>query len=244
MNFASNQAAGLLETVALRMRERQLQAELRETQRKLVVKSEAKYRDLVDLSPDAIFVVDSERNCVSANPAALELLKCTAQELVGMPIIRTYLPEEQGAFRSRLEEIKTTGILRLERIFVRTDATTLPVDVSVSQMRDGYFQLVVRDISERKRSEAALEKAFKEIETLKDRLQTENIALREEIGKASMFEEILGTSAALKAVLSRVSKVAPTGSSVLITGEPGQARSLLLAPFIGVLSAPLAHLSA
>jgi len=49
-----------------------------------------------------------------------------------------------------------------------------------------------------------------------DRLRQENVALREEIGQASMFEDIVGTSPALKNVLSRISKVAPTDSTVLI----------------------------
>jgi PAS domain S-box-containing protein len=234
MNVASNQAAALLETVALRMREQELQAkaesqqrQLGEMQQKLLLRSEEKYRDLVDLSPDAILVVDSEHNCVSANPAGLELLKCTAQELAGMPMIHTYLPEERDVFRSRLEKIKTAGILRFERTFVRMDGTAFPVDISVSQMRDGYSQIVVRDISERKRSEAALASAFKEIETLKDRLQTENIALREEIDKTSMFEEIVGTSAVLQSVLSHLTKVAPTDSTVLITGETGTGKELV-----------------
>ena len=50
-----------------------------------------------------------------------------------------------------------------------------------------------------------------------DRLQRENVALREEIDKTSMFEEIVGSSPALQAVLSRISKVAPSDSTVLIT---------------------------
>jgi PAS domain S-box-containing protein len=201
--------------------------ELRETQQKLLLKSEAKYRDLIDLSPDAIFIVDSEGNYVSANPAGLELLKCTAQELTGMPVSDTYLPEERGAFRSQLEEMRTETIVRFERILLRTDGTTLPIEVSASPMRDGYFQIVVRDISERKGSEAALAKAFKEIQTLKDQLQNENVALREEIDKASMFEEIVGTSPVLQTVLSRISKVARTDSSVLVTGETGTGKELV-----------------
>ena len=60
-----------------------------------------------------------------------------------------------------------------------------------------------------------------------DRLQNENVALREEIEKASMFEEIVGTSPALKAVLSRISKVAPSDSTVLITGETGTGKELV-----------------
>jgi transcriptional regulator with GAF, ATPase, and Fis domain len=94
-------------------------------------------------------------------------------------------------------------------------------------MRDGYFQTVMRDISERKRGEAALAAAFKENQALKDQLQTENIALREEIDKASMFEEIVGNSPPLHTVLSRLSKVAPTDSSVLVTGETGTGKELI-----------------
>jgi PAS domain S-box-containing protein len=201
--------------------------ELRETQQRLLLKSEEKYRDLFDLSPDAIFIVDSDGNYVSANPAGLELLKCTAQELTGMPVRDTYLPEERGALGSRPEEIKAATTIRFERNLLRTDGATLPVEVSTSPVRQGYFQIVVRDISERKQSEAALANAFKKIQTLKDQLQTENFALREEINKASMFEEIVGNSSALQTVLSRLSKVAPTDSSVLITGETGTGKELI-----------------
>ena len=60
-----------------------------------------------------------------------------------------------------------------------------------------------------------------------ERLQHENIALCEEIDILSMFEEIVGTSTALQAVLSRVSKVAPTDSTVLITGETETGKELV-----------------
>ena len=60
-----------------------------------------------------------------------------------------------------------------------------------------------------------------------ERLQHENVALREEIDKSSMFEEIVGSSAALRAVLSRVAKVAPSESTVLITGETGTGKELI-----------------
>jgi PAS domain S-box-containing protein len=60
-----------------------------------------------------------------------------------------------------------------------------------------------------------------------ERLQNENVALREEIDKASMFEEIIGTSPALKSTLSRISKVAPSDSTVLITGETGTGKELV-----------------
>jgi PAS domain S-box-containing protein len=80
---------------------------------------------------------------------------------------------------------------------------------------------------ERKRAEEALRKAFEEIKGLRDQLYQENIALKEEVDRASMFEEIVGTSPSLRAVLSRVSKVAPTDSTVLITGETGTGKELI-----------------
>jgi transcriptional regulator with GAF, ATPase, and Fis domain len=58
-------------------------------------------------------------------------------------------------------------------------------------------------------------------------LQIENLALREEVDRASMYEEIVGTSPLLRAVLSGVSKVAPTDSTVLITGETGTGKELI-----------------
>ena len=83
------------------------------------------------------------------------------------------------------------------------------------------------DIEDRKRAESSLQRAHDEIKTLKDQLYKENIALREEIDKTSMFEEIVGASPALKAVLARVAKVAPTESTVLVTGETGTGKELI-----------------
>src|SRR5262249_39155519 len=65
------------------------------------------------------------------------------------------------------------------------------------------------------------------IRALKDQLYRENLALREEVDRASMFEEIVGTSEPLKAVLTRIAKVAPTDSTVFISGETGTGKELL-----------------
>jgi DNA-binding NtrC family response regulator len=89
------------------------------------------------------------------------------------------------------------------------------------------FVGAVTDITERKQAEADLQKAVEEIKSLKDRLYEENIALKEEIDKASMFEEIVGESAVLQSVLARVGKVAPTDSTVLVTGETGTGKELI-----------------
>jgi len=99
-------------------------------------------------------------------------------------------------------------------------------------LRDGRGTIVkwcgiATDIEDRKRAEGELKAALAQIKTLKDQLLHENVALREEIDKASMFEEIVGASPALTAVLSRVSKVATTDSTVLITGETGTGKELI-----------------
>jgi len=73
----------------------------------------------------------------------------------------------------------------------------------------------------------AMKNAFEEIKTLRDQLYKENLALREEIDIARMFEEIVGSSPALQAVLSQVAKVAPTDSTVLVTGETGTGKELI-----------------
>ncbi|HVR23825.1 MAG TPA: sigma 54-interacting transcriptional regulator [Candidatus Polarisedimenticolia bacterium] len=83
------------------------------------------------------------------------------------------------------------------------------------------------DVSEHIRARADLEKAFEEIKHLRDQLHDENLALKEQIDQAFMFEEIVGTSSALQEVLSRVVKVAPTDSSVLVSGETGTGKELI-----------------
>jgi len=82
------------------------------------------------------------------------------------------------------------------------------------------------DVTDHKQAEE-LQRAFAEIQALKDRLQEENIALLEEVEKTSMFEEIVGTSPPLRAVLSQVARVAPTDTTVLITGETGTGKELV-----------------
>ena len=83
------------------------------------------------------------------------------------------------------------------------------------------------DIEDRKRDEDALRRRTAELQRLRDQLYKENLALKDEINEASMFEEIVGSSDALRRVLALVSKVAPTDSTVLITGETGTGKELV-----------------
>jgi formate hydrogenlyase transcriptional activator len=90
----------------------------------------------------------------------------------------------------------------------------------VNQAGEVEFVGSVADVTEAK-------KALREIQDLKDRLYKENIALKEEVDQASMFEEIVGSSEPLRRVLTHVAKVAPTDSTVLITGETGTGKELV-----------------
>jgi len=119
-------------------------------------KSEEKYRDLIEISPDAIYVVDADGVCVLGNRAGADLIGIPQDELVGAPVTDTYLAEERDLFLERLEKLRGGGTLRFERTFVRKNGDTIPVEVSVTAIRGGYFQAILRDISERKRSEALL----------------------------------------------------------------------------------------
>ncbi len=122
-------------------------------------KSEEKYRDLIEISPDAIYVVDADGICVLGNRAGAELAGIPQSELIGTPVTDTYLPEQRHLFRERLERLKTGGTLRYERNFVRKNGDIVPVEVSVTAIRGGHFQAILRDISERKRADEALQQA-------------------------------------------------------------------------------------
>jgi predicted ATPase/GAF domain-containing protein len=120
-----------------------------------------------------------------------------------------------------INQAKLTGVLYLEnnltpRVFTPARIAVLKVIASQAAISLTNSYLVTTTKS-----------AFRQIEELKDQLQRENVALREEVDAASMFEEIIGTSGPLRAVLSRVSKVAPTDSTVLITGETGTGKELV-----------------
>jgi PAS domain S-box-containing protein len=83
------------------------------------------------------------------------------------------------------------------------------------------------DVTEQYQARVKLEEAFEEIKRLKDRLQDENLILREEIDHAFMFDDIVGSSPVLQSVLSSIVKVAPTDTTILISGETGTGKELI-----------------
>src|SRR5207247_5541586 len=69
--------------------------------------------------------------------------------------------------------------------------------------------------------------AYEEIKALKEQLQAENLLLQDEIVQRSIYEEIVGSSTSLRNVLTAIEKVAPTDSTVLLTGETGTGKELM-----------------
>lgn len=141
-------------------------------------------------------------------------------------------PDDVGNVRERLERAaQLREAFDLEHRLLLQDGATKHVHVVAHAIEDnaGNLELVgaITDITERREASVALEKAFHEIKELKDQLYKENLVLKEEIDRSSMFEEIVGASQPLRAVLSRVSKVAPADSTVLITGETGTGKELI-----------------
>src|SRR5436305_14771715 len=93
-------------------------------------KSEEKYRDLIEISPDAIYVVDANGVCVLGNRAGADLVGIPPEELIGTPVTDTYLAEERELFLERLEKLREVGTLRFERSFVRKSGENVPVEGS------------------------------------------------------------------------------------------------------------------
>jgi transcriptional regulator with GAF, ATPase, and Fis domain len=155
------------------------------------------------------------------------------------------IPEDAAFFqrvhpddRERVIESFSTAIFRDKADFDVNYRILLPdgktrhirsVGHPVFDASDNLFEYVgtAIDVTEQHESRAALETALAEIKTLRDRLYEENVLLKEEVDKASMFEEIVGESPALRSVLARLAKVAPTESTVLITGETGTGKELI-----------------
>jgi PAS domain S-box-containing protein len=150
---------------------------------------------------------------------------------VGAVLERVH-PEDRAVFQETLDRATRDGRdFDFEHRLVMADGTIKHVHaVGHARRQEGgelEFVGAVMDVSDAKRAQLELERAFEEIQALKERLYRENIALREEVDYVSMFEEIVGDSPALQAVLARVAKVAPTDSTVLIGGETGTGKELI-----------------
>jgi PAS domain S-box-containing protein len=183
---------------------------------KALRKSELELKQILDFAPQLIIVVGPRSEPLYANRNTLEYLGVSLDE---------WLQRGCDAHPDDVERLKgfelslSTGLpLEVEKRMRASDGSYRWFLARYNPVRDDEGQIIrwyiaCTDIDDRKRAE--------------ERLQQENVALREEIDETSMFEEIVGTSPALQSVLSRISKVAPSDSTVLITGETGTGKELV-----------------
>ena len=186
---------------------------------------EAKIRRLVESNVVGVVMWTLDGAIVGANEAFLHMVQYGHEDIASGRVRWTDLTPAEWRERDEraLAELKATGRVQpFETEYFRKDGGRVPVLIGAALFKESGNEGVafVLDLSEQRRAEG-------EIRALKDQLYKENLALRDELDRASMFEEIVGTSKALKAVLSRIAKVAPTDSTVLITGETGTGKELI-----------------
>jgi len=181
---------------------------------------EAEIRQMLDLAPQIIAVYGPNTERLYANRVALDYLGLSLEEWQQASDRGVYFhPDDRKRALDSFDRAFSSGsVEEMELRLRKADGTyrwfftrCVPLRDEKGQIKRFYSASI--DIDDRKRAE--------------ERLHQENVALREEIDKASMFEEIVGTSPALKSVLSRISKVAPSDSTVLITGETGTGKELV-----------------
>jgi PAS domain S-box-containing protein len=184
-----------------------------------IAKSEAELRTIIDAIPQLIVALRADGQFLSANQALLEYTGLTKEEVSSERVGDVFHPEDT----ERLSEIRAAAISRgipfeYERRVRRRDGQYRWLLVQYNPVRDERGTVIRwyatgTDIDDRKQAE--------------EQTRQENVALREQIDRVFMFEEIVGSSPALKTVLSSIVKVAPTDSTVLITGETGTGKELV-----------------
>jgi PAS domain S-box-containing protein len=185
---------------------------------------EMEFRQMVDLVPQHVAVFGPNGERLYANRVTLDYVGLSLEgwrQTLGHSFrssLFVHSDDQERAARDFGANRSGGSACELELRVRKGDGTYRWFLVRFNPLRDDQGQITrwyvaSTDIEDRKQAE--------------DRLQSENVALREEIDKASMFEEIVGTSPALKTVLSRISKVAPSDSTVLITGDTGTGKELV-----------------
>src|SRR5437588_1578175 len=185
-----------------------------------LLEEERELRRMTDAIPDTIVVLDSKGHPLYANQAMLDHTGLTMQDVLTSDFrARIYHPEDlERALKDREGGLARDLPFEIEQRARRKDGQYRWLLLRYNPFHDEQGRLVRwyatgTDIDDRKRAE--------------DRMRNETVALREEIVRSSMFEEIVGSSGALRKVLEQVSKVAPTDSTVLIQGETGTGKELI-----------------
>ncbi len=182
-------------------------------------KSEVELRQILDLAPQIIGVLGPRRERLYANRVALAYYGVTLEEWLQRSFGPEVHPDDFDRVKTLVDRsVAHPAAYELEMRLRRGDGTYRWFLVRYNPLRDDQGRLIrwylaCSDIDDRKRIE--------------DRMRNETIALREELDRASMFEEIVGSSPALQRVLAQVAKVAQTDATVLILGETGTGKELV-----------------
>ena len=195
--------------------------------------SEERFRSLADTAPVLIWLTGPDKRCTYVNRPWLEFTGRTIEQELGHGWVESVHPDDQErCFQTYVNAFDERRSLKMEyRLRYHDGEYHWVLDTGVPRFTaDGSFIGYVGsavDITERKETEASLEKALTELQVLKDRLHDENVYLQEEIRVASNFGEIIGQSEALERVLKLAEQVAPLDTTVLILGETGTGKELL-----------------
>ena len=202
--------------------------------------NERRWHQLLDNVQLLVVGMDREGRITSMNPFAEQISGYSAAEMVGRAYLE-FVPEEE---RQDVRSAVDLGLLgdpqqENERLLITRQGEKRIVRWRSVVLRDADGEVegllsVGADVTERRESEkdlrrttAALERTVAELELLKNRLEEENVYLREEIRAEHGFENIVGGSDALLYVLHKVRQEAPGDTSVLILGETGVGKELI-----------------
>lgn len=188
-----------------------------------------KFSQAMDLLPNAVIWFDEDANLIETNSTGAKMWGYTKEQLRQMTVFDINPNMNEANWRAHWND-KVVQSRTFESTHRRSNGEEFPVEIMDHFINIGERKLscaVVRDITERKRKEAALRGALLEIKSLKEKLEAENNYLQEEIKVENNFGEIISQSSAFKPLLRQIGQVGPTMSTVLITGESGTGKELI-----------------
>jgi PAS domain S-box-containing protein len=137
---------------------------------------------MLDHAPDIVIIADMDGRCLEINHHAAELLGYTAEEASSMHLRELMAPESLPAFDERLKNLQIGDSYNAERLLLRKDGTQVPVEGSVHVLAGGHVLIFLRDISRRKRAQAAIHESEQRYRQMFERNQAVKLLIDPETG--------------------------------------------------------------